>query len=257
MNLYEAVRSRRSVRSYKNIQVSRELIHGLKMYVGRIMPLDKNIKTEFVFFGADDKEIKLKGPFRIRAPHFLALFSQEVTGWAVNAGYMLEQMVLYMAAKGLGSCYMGAARLVGPEKEGMRLAAVLAFGYADRELYREQSRAKRLDLKELCVFSDGTEEDISPDTEAILQAARLAPSAFNFQPWRFVVCRDRIHVFVCRSRLAFKDSTRIQGLNMGIVLSHMMLAAEEQWVTASVVKEEELSDKEYRKGRYICTVAFV
>ncbi|WP_181995558.1 nitroreductase family protein [Clostridium sp. AM58-1XD] len=107
-------------------------------------------------------------------------------------------------------------------------------------------------LKELCVYPEGTA--ISPDIAAILQAARLAPSSFNSQPWRFVVRHDKIHVFACHNKIAFSDLGRFQEFNIGIVLSHIVLAAEEQWVTAETVREEGLSEKEYKNGKYICTV---
>lgn len=252
MNLYEAIRNRRSVRFYKNIQVSQELLHGLLMYAGRIMPLADNIKTEFVFLNTGEKEEKIKGMFQVHSPHVLVLYSEEKPGWAENAGYMMEQMVLYMAAKGIGSCYMGAAKAELSEKEGMRQAVLLAFGYAGKALYREQGQVKRQGLAKLCVYPEG--KNISPDIAAILQAARLAPSSFNSQPWRFVVCHDRIHVFVCHSRIGLPESARLSGINMGIVLSHIMLAAEEQWVTADIKKEDGLSEKVYKKGKYLCTV---
>lgn len=250
MNLYEAIRNRQSVRSYKDIPVSQESFRRIQMYTGRITPLVDSIKTEFVFFNTQEKPLHLKGAFQVHAPHVLALYSEEAEGWALNAGYMMEQMVLYMTAKGIGSCYMGAVRV--PQKEGMRQAAVLAFGYGKKSIYRDQEEAKRLEQKKICVFPEGT--DISPDISVILQAARLAPSSFNSQPWRFVVYKDRIHVFACHSLVKFPGADHLLGVNMGIVLSHIMLAAEEQWVSANVIREEGLSEKEYRKGKYICTV---
>ena len=42
-------------------------------------------------------------------------YSEEKEGWAFNAGYMMEQMALYMAAKGIGSCYMGGAKVLAKE----------------------------------------------------------------------------------------------------------------------------------------------
>ena len=250
MNLYEAIRSRQSVRSYRNTPIAQEQLRRLQSYTGRVVPLMEDIKTEFVFYNMEEKKSRPRGLFLVHSPHVLALYSEEKEGWAFNAGYMMEQMALYMAAKGIGSCYMGGAKVLA--KEGMRQAIVLAFGYGKKGIYRDQEEAKRLDLMKLCVFPEG--KDISPDISVILQAARLAPSSFNSQPWRFVVYKDRIHVFACSSRLNIPAADHFTGLNMGIVLSHMMLAAEEQWVSAQIIREDGLVEKEYRKGRYICTV---
>ena len=252
MNLYEAIRNRRSVRTYRKVRVSADLLCTLKTYADKVMPLDERIKTEFVFLGPDDKGVKVRGMFQAHAPYCLAVYSEERPGWGINAGYMMEQMALYMVTKGLGSCYLGAVKAVGLEREGMRQVMLLAFGYPKRELCREQEQARRLDLKELCVYPEGT--GISPDIAAILQAARLAPSSFNSQPWRFVVRHDRIHVFICHNKMVFSDLGRLQEFNIGIVLSHIVLAAEEQWVTAEIVREEQLTEREYKNGKYICTV---
>ncbi|RGY99636.1 nitroreductase family protein [Clostridium sp. AM58-1XD] len=144
MNLYEAIRNRRSVRTYRNVRVSAELLRTLKLYAAKVMPLDERIKTEFVFLGPEDKGVKLKGMFQAHAPYCLAVYSEERPGWALNAGFMMEQMALYMVTKGLGSCYLGAVKAVGLEREGMRQVMLLSFGFPKRELCRDQEQARRL-----------------------------------------------------------------------------------------------------------------
>ena len=49
MNLYEAIRSRQSVRSYRNTPIAQEQLRRLQSYTGRVVPLMEDIKTEFIF----------------------------------------------------------------------------------------------------------------------------------------------------------------------------------------------------------------
>lgn len=58
----------------------------------------------------DNKEVK--GMLKIDAPHFLVFFSEPEEGYLVNAGFMLQQLDLYLSAKGIGSCYQGTAKTV-------------------------------------------------------------------------------------------------------------------------------------------------
>ncbi len=79
-------------------------------------------------------------------------------------------------------------------------------------------------LAALCAFKDEPGEQV----KAILRAARLAPSSFNSQPWRFVVYSDRIYIFAKKTRpFSGKESEAFKEFNIGIMLSHIMLAAEE------------------------------
>jgi nitroreductase len=58
-------------------------------------------------------------------------------------------------------------------------------------------------------------QDADPTLVTILEHARLAPSAANSQPWRFVVDADRLTLAVVRP--SFIDA--------GIVMSHVTLAS--------------------------------
>ena len=48
----------------------------------------------------------------------------------------------------------------------------------------------------------------------------------------------------------------MRDFNMGIVLSHIMLAAEEFWMNMETMTEEQFLKKAYKNGDYICTIVF-
>ena len=163
---------------------------------------------------------------------------------------MLEQIVLYMAAKGIGSCYLGGSRMGVPLMDGMRRVMVVAFGYPEGKLYRDSPLAKRLPLSELCVFKEEAGEQI----KTVLKAARLAPSAMNTQPWRFIVYSNRIYIFSRKPALSVKMLDGMREISMGIMMSHIMLAAEELWLELITSTDEQYEGKNYKSGEYVATV---
>ena len=77
------------------------------------------------------------------------------------------------------------------------------------------------------------------------------------QPWRFVVYSDRIYIFAKKSAVSpVKALSSMRDFNMGIMLSHIMLAAEELWMNMETVTEEQFLKKTYKNGEYICTIVF-
>ena len=130
---------------------------------------------------------------------------------------------------------------------------MIAFGRAAGRPSRDSSLAHRASLAALCAFKDEPGEQV----KAILRAARLAPSSFNSQPWRFVVYSDRIYIFA-KKTLPFsgKEKRAFKEFNIGIMLSHIMLAAEELWMNMETQVEDQFAKKDYKNGEYVCTIVF-
>ncbi len=65
------------------------------------------------------------------------------------------------------------------------------------------------------------------DLEAILEAARWAPSPHNSQPWLFAASRDRIDLFAdhARSMGTMDPLAREVALSLGCALENLVLAA--------------------------------
>ena len=110
--------------------------------------------------------------------------------------------------------------------------------------------AKRLPLSELCVFKEEAGEQI----KTVLKAARLAPSAMNTQPWRFIVYSNRIYIFSRKPALSVKMLDGMREISMGIMMSHIMLAAEELWLELITSTDEQYEGKNYKSGEYVATV---
>jgi nitroreductase len=168
-------------------------------------------------------------------PHLLVGVLPEESDLArLDLGYALERVVLEATRLGLGTCWIAGS--YSPERAGDAVslaageiaAAVIALGYpVERGWGRFHSRAvrqlvrghKRKPLAEI-VFAGRWGKPWSPDGAdpvlvAALEYARLAPSAINRQPWRFIV----------RSGDVVLATVRPAPIDAGIVMAHFALAS--------------------------------
>ncbi|MFW6136082.1 MAG: nitroreductase family protein [Chloroflexota bacterium] len=169
------------------------------------------------------------------APHLLVgVLPKESDAARVDLGFVLEQVVLEATRLGLGTCWITGTYDAERAGDALELrsrevaAAVCALGHPEEEGYgrlhtkvirRLAGGHKRKPLTDI-VFSrqwgePWTPGEADPALVTVLEHARLAPSAHNAQPWRFIVDHDRI-------ALALTKPMLIDG---GIVMSHVALAA--------------------------------
>lgn len=251
MNTFDAIFSRRSVRHFRNEKLEWEVISDILEYANKLPMLIEGISVEFKLVSNIEAKQGFRGPFSVKAPYYLCVSSEDKEDYLLNAGYLMQQMDLYITSKGLGACFVG----VGPGsalKSTMKYKYViaLAFGKGASELYRDSSKAKRLPEKELIVYK----EEVTPDIKQVLAAARLAPSAYNNQPWRFVVYNKRIHVFSTKNLKIARILDSKKMIDMGIMMANLLLAAEELWVEISLTKSEALASKQFQQNEYVCTI---
>ena len=96
----------------------------------------------------------------------------------------------------------------------------LVFGKAEEE--NKRNSIEDFDRKNLDEIKEGAYH------HNLLEAARLAPSATNGQPWYFKAESDKIHVF--QNKLNFLKKVfykKMNRIDMGISLCHLWLAAVE------------------------------
>ena len=248
MDLYEAVFNRRSVRKYRDEKPVPEVLEKVAGIIGQAERLNRSINLQIHLITEKKKVDRiLRGLVgnlgKIGAPCCLAITSEETEGYMENAGYSLENVVLGLTAMGLGTCWNGGRtddsllrELLGIDP-GQRHLVNIPFGDLQEGdgLFRlDPAEAKRLDIKEIV---QGQADDT---WLGIMEAVRIAPSAANSQPWRFLVEGDRAHAYCKRpgNFLAKKLLGDINRLDMGIALCHAMVAARHASVALSVEKVE-------------------
>lgn len=249
MNLYQMIYKRRSIRKFKKETVPEQLLKDILYFGDCVSRLYPDIKTKIVINENPSGRNQVRSLRNMYAPYYLTFYSEDREGNVENAGYILEPILLYMTGKGLGTCYLGQTKLLKTNSVGMIPIITVAFGYPKNLLYRDPSTAKRLSLKELCVFK----EEIDESMKNILKAVRLAPSVMNIQPWRFIVYHDKIYIFACREFLPSNFIKNLRKMSIGIMLSHLVIASEEMWMSIKLEAEEVMKKKSYKSGLYVAT----
>lgn len=168
------------------------------------------------------------------APAFIA-FVGDMRAPSVHedVGYTGEGIILEATALGLGTCWVAGffsrdsvASLVEIE-DYERVLAVTPVGYAagvkstgERLMTGFGFTHRRLPLSRLV---SGPQAEAMPEwAKSSIEAARLAPSAVNRQPWGFEVESNGIGVFV---RTAGPDFNVSKRLDCGIAMLHIEVAA--------------------------------
>ena len=241
LDALSAIRSRASTRSFDGQAVDASLLQALLSASEEADHLSDTPPRVSLISGTEATSRVLTfvvGSYGlvVNAPHLLAgILPAESPSARVDLGYVLEQIVLETTRLGLGTCWVtgsydssaaGDVVSVGPSEV---VAAVCALGNPSRtRLGRFHSGAmrrlagsrRRKALSEM-VF-DGewgvpwNTDEADPPLVAALEHSRLAPSATNGQPWRFVVRENGIVLAL----------TRAKPIDAGIVMAHYALAAE-------------------------------
>jgi len=228
MELYDAIWTRKATRQYDMTPLSQEALSGIAQFANSLRPLDAGIATACEIMDS------IKGGMTVKAPHYLIVSSEQKAGYLENAGFMYQQMDLYLSGLGLGSCWLGMAKPPAALKSGLPFAITLAFGGTVGSPHRSPSEFKRKPLSEM---SCGTDER--------LEAVRVAPSAVNAQAWFFEAEDGRIDAYQKHTLLSRVLGADLHRLDMGIALCHLYLATEHAGGTFSFVRQDAREKKGY------------
>jgi nitroreductase len=142
MELYDAIRGRRSTRSFEDRAVPREIL-GRVLEAARQAPSANNLMPWRLVVVTDAgtraaiASSGTYGKFLARAPVVIAAVGDAVSSpkwYAVDTAIALEHLALAAVAEGLGTCWVGsfdegvAHKALGLT-EGYRIVALLALGY--------------------------------------------------------------------------------------------------------------------------------
>ena len=224
--LYQTIFKRKSIRKYDMTPLSASILENIQKFADHVRTIDATIKCEFAYLGSNE----VKGILAIKAPHYICLYSEKKPGYLMNAGFVLQQIDLYLSANEIGICWLGLAK---PAKQftepkgDMEFIILLAFGSTDELIHRmDTSVFNRRSISEISQIA-GMEE--------LLEAVRLAPSASNSQPWFFTGNMEEIHV--SREKPNFLKAPvyeRLNQIDIGIALCHLWLSIEHSGKTAVI-----------------------
>jgi len=163
------------------------------------------------------------------APYYIA-FIGDMTAPNVQevVGYIGEGIILEATALGLNTCWVGGffnREAVIKQinlQDNEQVLAITPIGYSKDDSDRVGVSSKNHRRKNLNKLVVNGELDGSSWSRTALEAARLAPSAANRQPWRFTITADSIVVSIDKKRQEFGVSRR---LDCGIAMLHLELGA--------------------------------
>lgn len=205
MKLEEQIYLRKSCRKYLDEPVNLDLIDE---FMSNVKPLNEDIKYRYEFL----KQNEVSSKMHFKAPYYLAIYSEIKENYMVNAGFIFQQLCLYLQSQGIGSCWLG---LGSPKKKDSEFVILISFGKSD-DMTRILDEFKRNNLSKI---SDEFDESLIP--------AQLAPSAMNSQPWYFKHTVDGFDVYQVKQNIIKRQLLkRWNPIDMGIAISHMYIANE-------------------------------
>ena len=258
MNYSALIQNRKSVRAFSDRQVPYAVLTQLQDYyrdsVRRLVP---GLETQLYFFSTDTRAA-LEGAagynqFLIGAPQYMVLLSEKSPLAGLNAGYMMEDLILKLTDLDIDSCWLTFTdsdeikEALGIESS-LEVAAIAAFGYGVK--MRRQLRVNILSMSNVDIKAKrhyfepkiGIRDLVSLDTWGNTQgledrigflgdilweafyAATLSPSYLNRQAYGFLL-RDGELLLVSRPDAY---NTELDGqLSLGIVLLHFSAVAQD------------------------------
>ena len=257
MNYCALIENRKSVREFTGKTVPAARLGDIRKYyrndAKRLLP---ELRTDLVILDSRVQQA-LEGSagyneFLVGAPHYLILLSDQHELAGLNAGYLMEDLVLKLQDMGLSSCWVTftdsqkikrAAGIVSP----LQIAAIVAFGYGVKTTKRLRlnilsmsnvdisAKRRYFDPKKsigdlVYLNTWGNRKNINDHIGFFddmlwesFRAASLSPSYLNRQAYGFILQDGCVALVRCSDEY----TTRADGdLSLGIVMLHFAAVAE-------------------------------
>jgi len=213
---YNTIFKRKSIRKYDMTSLPQGKLAEIQEFAASVKPLVDSINYKFVYLGTND----VKNLLPIKAPHYICLYSDKKDSYLMNAGYLLQQVDLFISANNIGSCWLGMAKPskdIPAQQDGLDFVIMLAFGNTAEQVHRENT--SEFNRKSLSEITSLVGED------QLLEPVRLAPSASNTQAWFF--SGDTKEIIVRRTKLNLIKASlygKMNQIDIGIALCHLWLS---------------------------------
>lgn len=227
MNIIEAMKERRSVRTFDSKGINPQLVAELEKAIAESSsPFGGNLSIKLRKF--DLKDGYKPGTYGMikGAEDFFLLGIGTDEASAISAGYRFEQVVLRAWQLGLGTCWI-AATFKGSDfdkgvtwSDGEELKVICPVGKAEKPSIKEKitrftlGSKNRRPFNELFFYKDfKTSVPADNKFREALEMLRIAPSSTNSQPWRALVDGETVHFY-------YKPKSPASVLDTGIGICH-------------------------------------
>lgn len=241
----DIIRKRKSVRTFSGEALRTEDKQKLDEFLNA---LDNpfGISVEFRFL--DAKKHNLSSPVIVGTEEYIAAKVSRVPQSEIAYGYSFEKFCLYAESLGIGTVILAATisrsafekAMEVKDTEVMPVASPIGYP-AKRKSVREKLMRKGIKADErlpfeTLFFESSFAQDLTPERAGqfreALEMVRLAPSAGNKQPWRAVVCGDKVHFYEKKAKAMSNNPLGdIQKVDVGIALAHFDLTLKERGIS--------------------------
>ncbi len=242
MELFDALRARNSCRSYSSRVPGNRVQVDLLNYLNNVPVLlpEADIAIELLSYEDLLEYFPGEAENMIRAPLYLVFRGQMGLYQFMNIGYYAEHAAVWLTGRGLSSVWQTGFKIrtlqedefideiksdedddiPDVDQEYTLMPAVLALGYPNNKNNKTRSK------KKLSKISLTSTREMNNNVLSLIESARLAPSEYNFQPWRYAVDGNLIHIFMKESNLfSSKQRQNSRQIAMGCSLGNMEIMA--------------------------------
>lgn len=229
----ELILNRHSTRSFKKEALNDKDLNKLNDFITSLnIPKDVNIKII-------SNKIGTYG-FISNPAAYLIAYCKNKPMILETIGYYLENIVLYATSLGIGTCFLGATfskiqiKKILNISDDMLIPIIIVLGYPlekltikDKIIKNSINANKRLAFNKLFFDYNLKPLNCNPHNKyhECLEMVRLAPSAFNMQPWRIIETNNAYHFYIFHNSQL--DDNDIKHIDMGIAIAHFVLMCKE------------------------------
>ena len=228
MTIQEAIEARHSVRAYKDLPLSEEIVRLLE---DELMKLNNEGQLHIQLICNEPKAFQgtmaKYGKFR-NVNNYLVMAGKKAEDLDERIGYYGEHLVLLAQTLGLKTCWVGLSYSKVPGtyvlEEGEKIACYIAIGYGETQGVGHKIKT---------VEQVSNASDITPSWfKKGVEAALLAPTAVNQQKFSFehVGVKNNCHLIRAKKGFSMIGYTK---MDLGIAKYHFEIGAGEvnfEWV---------------------------
>ena len=228
MTIQEAIEARHSVRAYKDLPLSEEIV---KLLEDELVKLNNEGQLHIQLICNEPKAFQgtmaKYGKFR-NANNYLVMAGKKSKDLDERVGYYGEQIVLFAQTLGLNTCWVGLSYSKVPGtyvlEEGEKIACYIAIGYGETQGVPHKIKS---------VEDVSNASDITPSWfKKGVEAALLAPTAVNQQKFSFeyVGMNNNRHQVQAKKGISMIGYTQ---MDLGIAKYHFEIGADKanfDWV---------------------------
>ena len=228
MTIQEAIEARHSVRAYKDLPLSEEIV---KLLEDELVKLNNEGQLHIQLICNEPKAFQgtmaKYGKFR-NANNYLVMAGKKSKDLDERVGYYGEQIVLFAQTLGLNTCWVGLSYSKVPGtyvlEEGEKIACYIAIGYGETQGVGHKIKT---------VEQVSNASDITPSWfKKGVEAALLAPTAVNQQKFSFEYVGMSNNRHQVRAKKGFSMIGYTQ-MDLGIAKYHFEIGADKanfDWV---------------------------